>query len=107
MQTVTEITDVPNAVKQAVLSAAPDAEVILYGSRARGDHEPDSDWDFLVLLNGAVTSEREERIRDAVFEIQLQGLPVCCMIESRSVWNSDFLQATPFHKNVSLEGRVL
>ena len=30
--------------------------VILFGSRARGDHRPDSDWDVAVLFEGAVPS---------------------------------------------------
>jgi predicted nucleotidyltransferase len=30
------------------------AGVVLYGSRARGDHRPDSDIDVMVLLNGDV-----------------------------------------------------
>lgn len=107
MQTVADIVDVPESVKTAVWSVAPDAEVILYGSRARGDHEPDSDWDFLVLLNEAATGDIEDRIRDAVFDIQLQGVPVCIMLESKGVWNSERFRATPFHKNISLEGRPL
>ncbi len=27
-------------------------QVLLYGSRARGDHQPDSDYDVLVVLDG-------------------------------------------------------
>ena len=27
------------------------SRLLLYGSRARGDHRADSDWDLLVLLN--------------------------------------------------------
>jgi predicted nucleotidyltransferase len=32
-------------------SQAPDAKVILYGSRAHKDACSDSDWDILVLLD--------------------------------------------------------
>jgi uncharacterized protein len=35
--------------------------VLLYGSRARGDYRPDSDYDVLVVLEGPIdrSSERE------------------------------------------------
>ena len=34
-------------VKQLIHQIEPEAEIILFGSRARGDAAPDSDWDFL------------------------------------------------------------
>lgn len=33
--------------------------VLLYGSRARGDHQPDSDYDVLVVLEGPVDRRAE------------------------------------------------
>ena len=29
----------------------PNEKVVLFGTQARGDARPDSDWDLLVLLN--------------------------------------------------------
>jgi tRNA nucleotidyltransferase (CCA-adding enzyme) len=40
-----------------------DAQIVLYGSRARDDARPDSDWDLLVLLDGAVDTPRQDRLR--------------------------------------------
>ena len=45
-------------VKKAVQEIEADAEILLYGSRARGDSLDQSDWDFLILLNGKVDDKR-------------------------------------------------
>ncbi|MCR4826365.1 MAG: nucleotidyltransferase domain-containing protein, partial [Bacteroidales bacterium] len=38
-----------DSIKANVLEVNPNAEVWLYGSRARGTAREDSDWDVLVL----------------------------------------------------------
>jgi predicted nucleotidyltransferase len=39
---------------------------LLYGSRARGDHQPDSDYDILVILEGPLDLWPEQKRLSAV-----------------------------------------
>jgi len=45
--------------------------ILLYGSRARGDNAPDSDYDFLVILND-VSSKVKSSIDEIVGEFLYQ-----------------------------------
>ena len=95
-------------VKRAVSEMEPDAEIILYGSRARGDSRIQSDWDFLVLLDGPVNDERTDKIRHRLYEIEWESDEVlCCIVRDRQEWNSPLWKNMPFRQNVEQEGIVL
>lgn len=56
--------------------------VLLYGSKARGDYNDDSDIDILVVAD-TVTPDVKDIIRDAVLDIQLEySLPISVHIRS-------------------------
>lgn len=38
-------------IRTTVREQEPDAQIILYGSPARGDASDDSDWNIIILLN--------------------------------------------------------
>jgi predicted nucleotidyltransferase len=57
-------------VKQAVHQIEPEVEIILYGSRARGDAHAESDWDFLILLHGKVDDGRTDRVRHRLYDLE-------------------------------------
>ncbi len=108
---MSETVDIPARVKQTVLGIAPDAEVILYGSRARGDFEPDSDWDFLVLCENGNKREVKEAIRDAMYALgsklcdELGYWPcISTIAHTREYWSRKIVQATPFHREVTKDG---
>ena len=85
--------------KDAVREIEPAAEIILYGSRARNDETPESDWDLLILVDGAVDDGRADKVRHRLYEIEWEHDAVLCsVICSREDWDSPRYQTMPFHK---------
>ena len=69
-----------NKIKQAVQAIEPQAQIFLYGSRARGDAQPDSDWDILILVDGITNPARTSQIRRQIYEIEWETEEVLCTI---------------------------
>ncbi len=81
-------------------------KIILFGSRARGDYRPDSDWDILIVLkNGFNYSEEIEKTSDFLCQLSLKY----DLVISRSFTNSwEYANSkSPFFLNVKKEGIVL
>jgi uncharacterized protein len=95
-------------VKQAVHEVEPDAQIILYGSRSRKEATPESDWDFLVLVDDPVSDECADAIRHRLYEIEWEcGEVLCAVVRSRQEWDSPLYRAMPFRQSVERDGVVL
>jgi predicted nucleotidyltransferase len=89
-------------IKEAVISFDPEAEVYIYGSRARGDASPESDWDVMVITPHTVTPQLKRSIRHALYEIEWEhGCVISSIIRSRGEWNTTRMRMTPFYRNVT------
>ncbi len=96
------------ACKQIIHGFVPKATVLLYGSRARGAGEPDSDFDVLVLTDRPLSIDEQDRIGDAVYELELrEGVVMSLMFFSRTEWDTPLHRAMPLHQNIEAEGIVL
>jgi predicted nucleotidyltransferase len=83
----------------------PQAEAFLFGSRARGDHQLNSDWDILILVdNNKVTNEVEDQFRDDLYDIELEsGQIISTFIYTKTYWNNTLIH-TPLYYKIKKEG---
>ena len=92
-------------ITRAIHKQDPTALAFLFGSRARGDNKPDSDWDIIILVNNkSVTNEIEDRFRDVLYNIELEsGQIISTFIYTKSFWYKT-LKFSPLYKAVEKEG---
>ncbi|GAF74794.1 unnamed protein product, partial [marine sediment metagenome] len=91
-------------IRHYINAIDPKADVILYGSRARGDERPDSDWDILVLTDYSVDLITERKFRDKLYDLELEtGEPLSIFVYSKNDWQIK-QRITPFYENVTQEG---
>lgn len=90
-------------VKLAVLSVDEGAEIILFGSRARGDHKKDSDWDVLVLTEMETDADFTNKLIDKIFDLELEFTQaVSPIIVDKKTWED--WAVMPLYKNIDREG---
>lgn len=78
----------------------PSGRLWLYGSRARGDAQPDSDWDLLILLDKPHIEQRDydEVLYPFTYLGWDMGESISPVLYTREEW--DRCAFLPFHKNV-------
>ena len=93
-------------IKLTVLGIDPTAEVILFGSRARGDFHEESDWDVLVLTDGDETTAKlkKKEIRSHLYDLELANNKVIfAMVHCHDFWENG-LGGTPLYLEIQKDG---
>jgi len=92
-------------VQQAVYSVVPGAEIILYGSHARGDASPVSDWDFLILVDNPLDRKLITKLKDCLYDLELEmDVVLSSIVRTREEWRSPKYSVLPFKHMVEQEG---
>jgi predicted nucleotidyltransferase len=79
--------------------------IVLFGSRARGDAEPDSDFDFLVTVR-TLKKEDRSRVREIASDLSLDCDTVITVLVLST---EDFREDRYFYlyENIQKEGQVV
>ena len=90
-------------VKATVRQSLPEAKVLLYGSTARGERGPESDYDILVLTPEPLPRDVEQAVDDAIYDLELErGVVLAVIYWPESEWLRHFQM--PFRKEVARDG---
>ncbi|SMB95859.1 Nucleotidyltransferase domain-containing protein [Thermanaeromonas toyohensis ToBE] len=85
----------------------PIKSVILFGSQARGDYEPDSDIDVLVVTE-RLDTEIREAILDEAFEISLsEDVMLIPLIYDLEKFESPLFRSGPLYQSITQEGIII
>jgi predicted nucleotidyltransferase len=115
MRRIEELSEISDAdremlreVKRIVQRFVPDAELWLYGSSARGERHPESDWDVLALTGRQLTRAEQDEIRDVVYDLELERrVLVMLRFYSREQWETSLVSVSPFRENVERDAVTL
>ena len=84
------------------------SRVVLYGSRARGDHRQDSDWDIHIIVPGQASLTLQE-IDDFAYPLEMVGWDfeeyISTCVYSDHVWK--LRKNLPFYQNVEKDKIIL
>lgn len=97
--------EIISLIKSWIKSKDSNAELILFGSRARDQFHSESDWDLLILLDQTkVGEETKKEFREGLYDIELEiGEPISVFVFSKSVWQNKY-KSTPLFQHIKREG---
>lgn len=95
-------------VKNKISLADETASIILFGSRARGDAENDSDWDFLILTKQKDTDFLSAKFRQIILrDVELKyNVAISLIVKNATLWHTDYA-VTNIYKSINEDGILL
>ncbi len=95
-------------LKNKLLKSFPGVELILFGSKVRGDFEEFSDIDILILVDKNVDHRLKDNIIEIAYDIELKyDIVFGFIIENKKLWRSPRYKVMPLYQNVEREGILI
>ena len=99
---------VSNKLKALLMKQIRVHELILFGSRARGDADPYSDMDVVVVLDDVLNDETRDYISDCAWEAGFEhGIVVVPVVFTRNEWENGPERHSLLFQAVEREGLPL
>lgn len=94
-----------NEATRVLKEQFPVKEVILFGSKARGDSDRESDIDLLLLTTNTLEWKERHEIVDALFAVEMKNdVVISIIVNTFHDWNDGICTALPIHKDINREG---
>ncbi|MFH1742177.1 MAG: nucleotidyltransferase domain-containing protein [bacterium] len=114
MRTIDDVTLRSND-RQAIELAAralreqfPVEEIILFGSKARGTDDEESDFDLLVLTSREISWRESDTITTALYPIQLDcEVAISTLILSKTEWTEGPYFVLPIYDEIKRDGTAV
>jgi predicted nucleotidyltransferase len=83
----------------------PVRRIMLFGSKARGDDDPESDVDLLVLTARPVPMEERWAVNRRILPVECQrGVMISLLLIPEEEWEHGMMQAHPIRTEVRRDG---
>ncbi|MBW1997537.1 MAG: nucleotidyltransferase domain-containing protein [Deltaproteobacteria bacterium] len=83
----------------------PVREVILFGSKARGDSSEESDIDLLLLTSEPLHWKMRHAIIEALFDVEMKhNVVISIVVNTVFDWNEGICTVLPIHEEIDREG---
>ena len=111
MRTLDQIGLSPNdaaaikAARQVLLTQFPVERVILFGSKARGTDDAESDIDLLVLTSRELAWQERNAVVGALYDIQLRyDVLLSPLVVPTKEWEAGLYSVLPLHHEIERDG---
>jgi len=83
----------------------PVERVVLFGSKARGEDDAESDIDLLVLTRHPLTWQERDKITSILFGLELElDVVISTVIVSAEEWDHGLYQVLPIREEIERDG---
>jgi predicted nucleotidyltransferase len=83
----------------------PVRDVILFGSKVRGESSKDSDIDLLLLTTQPIHWKERHAIVDALFEVEMRyDVVINIVVNTVRDWHEGMCTVLPIHEEINREG---